>query len=418
MQGGTNELAATLDAVRRPLTGLGAAEVISTLGTEMTAVALPWFVLVSTGSPARMGVVLAAEFVGMAVLGLWGGRLAGLLGPRRMMLASDLSRAFLVALIPTLYWTGALSFGVVLVVGLLVGAFFPAYQSAQRLVLAGIVGEDEVRLTRAGGLIGSLNEFGSFAGPALGGLLVAAMGPVNVLVVDAVSYLMAFGLVAMLAPAKLAPPVEEAGNGIVEGLRYLVRHRSLRRQVAGISIVEIGWTAMVATLPVLALHSGGPSVAGWLLASYGAGSVVGGLISTRARTAGGHTTTWAVIGIAVATWVLVLGAVLPVHTLVLAIPVAANGVCAGLFFPRFFSALTTRTPPALRARVMTSVTIAIAVPGPLGFIGAGLLAQRSASPTASLLLVAASATVGAILTVRGLLSTTTTTAVSPLIKEV
>ena len=48
-------------AVARPLTGLAMADLISTTGTEMTAVALPWFVLTTTGSPARMGIVLAAE---------------------------------------------------------------------------------------------------------------------------------------------------------------------------------------------------------------------------------------------------------------------------------------------------------------------------------------------------------------------
>jgi hypothetical protein len=53
------------DIHARPLTGLFLAEVISTTGTEMTAIALPWFVLVSTGSPTRMGAVLAAEFVGL-----------------------------------------------------------------------------------------------------------------------------------------------------------------------------------------------------------------------------------------------------------------------------------------------------------------------------------------------------------------
>ena len=63
--------AAPLDG--RRLTGLLAAEVVSTTGTEMTAIALPWFVLVSTGSPTRMGAVLTAEFVGMSVLGLWAG---------------------------------------------------------------------------------------------------------------------------------------------------------------------------------------------------------------------------------------------------------------------------------------------------------------------------------------------------------
>src|SRR5262249_55491617 len=124
----------------------------------MTAIALPWFVLVTSGSPTRMGAVLAAEFIGMSVLGLWGGRVATVLGPRRMMLSSDLIRAGLIGLIPVAYWLGVLSFPLVLGIGFAVGAFFPAYTSSQRLVLAGIVGEDELRLTRYSGVMGSVNE--------------------------------------------------------------------------------------------------------------------------------------------------------------------------------------------------------------------------------------------------------------------
>jgi MFS family permease len=394
--------------VARPLGGLVAADLISTTGTEMTAVALPWFVLVSTGSPTRMGAVLAAEFVGMSVLGLWGGRVATVLGPWRMMLGADLVRAGLVGLVPILYWAGALSFPLVLAVGFGVGAFFPGYSSSQRLVLAGILGDDELRLTRFGGLMSSVNELASFLGPALGGVLVALVGPAVVLVVDAASYLCALALVATLVPATPVPatPVpatatssdpDEAGNGVWEGLRYLLRHRVLRRQVIGIGLVEVGWTAMVATLPVLALHGGGAPVAGWLLASYGAGSVLGGLVSARARRTGGRTAGWAVAGIAASTWLLLL----PVPPWALTVVVAADGVCSGLFFPRFFAALTTGTPPALRARVMTSVTIAISAPGPLGFLGAGLLAQRTGSTIASLLLVAVAATVGALVTASG-----------------
>jgi MFS family permease len=376
--------------VVRPLGGLFAAEVVSTTGTEMTAVALPWFILVTTGSPTRMGAVLAAEFVGMSVLGLWGGRAATVLGPRRMMLASDLIRAVLVGLIPVAYWAGVLSFPLVLVVGFAVGAFFPAYSSSQRLVLAGIVGEDELRLTRVGGLLGSVNETASFVGPALGGVLVVLLGAANVLVVDALSYLCAFVLVASLVPA-MDRGTGEVDNGVGEGLRYLFRDRTLRRQVLGIGLIELGWTAMMATLPVLALHDGGATVAGWLVASYGLGSVVGGLISSRAQRTGGRTGTWAVAGIAASAWLL-----LPVPPLLRTAAVALNGVCSGLFFPRFFAALTTRTPHALRARVMTSATIAMSAPGPLGFLGAGFLAQRTGTATASLLLVSFAATLGAL----------------------
>ena len=383
-----------IPGVVRPLGGLFAAEVISTTGTEMTVVALPWFILVTSGSPTRMGAVLAAEFVGMSVLGLWGGRAATVLGPRRMMLASDLIRAVLVGLVPIAYWAGVLSFPLVLVIGFAVGAFFPAYSSSQRLVLAGIVGEDELRLTRVGGLMGSVNETASFVGPALGGVLVVLIGAANVLVLDAASYLCAFVLVASLVPAT-GGGTDEADNGVWQGLRYLFRDRILRRRVLGIGLIEVGWTAMMATLPVIALHGGGASVAGWLVASFGLGSVLGGLISSRAQTTGGLAGTWAVAGIAASTWLLLL----PVPPLVLTAAVALNGVCSGLFFPRFFAALTTRTPPALRARVMTSTMIAMSAPGPLGFLGAGLLAQHTGSVTASLLLVSVAATLGALIVV-------------------
>jgi Transmembrane secretion effector len=379
----------------RPLSGLLLAEVISIAGTEMTAVALPWLVLVTTGSPTRMGAVLAAEFAGMTFLGLLGGRVATAVGPRRLMLGSDLVRALLVGLVPALYWLGALTFPVILAIGFAVGSFFPAYTSSQGLVLAGLVHDDELRLTRVSGLMGAVNETASFVGPALGGALVVLIGPARVLLVDAASYLCAFVLVRALVPAVPFGKPDD-GGGVIDGLRYLVRHRTLRRQVVGIGIVEIGFTAMVATLPVLALRTGnGPALAGALLGAFGGGSVLGGLISSRARRTGGHTGTLAVAGIALSTWLLLL----PVPPWALAGAVAANGVCSGLFFPRFFAALTTGTPVALRARVMTSVTIAISAPGPVGFLGAGVLAQHTGLVTPSLLLVAGSATLGAAVTV-------------------
>jgi MFS family permease len=103
---------------RRPLAALLAAEAISTTGSQMTLLALPWFVLVTTGSPARMGVVVAADLVPMVVLALPGGALVGRLGARRTMLACDLARAPLIGLVPLLHALGLLSFPVL--VGLVV----------------------------------------------------------------------------------------------------------------------------------------------------------------------------------------------------------------------------------------------------------------------------------------------------------
>jgi hypothetical protein len=173
----------------------------------------------------------------------------------------------------------------------------------------------------------------------------------------------------------------------------VLRNRPLRWRVVGLAVVEIGFTAMVATLPVAALlrYGGNVRIAGWLLAAYGAGSVAGGLASTRARSDRDRMATLAIVGIAASTWPLLFD--LPAWAA--AIAVAANGVCSGLFFPRFFSALTVRTPERLRARVTTSVMTLISATGPLGFVGAGFLLHATGSVTAGFVLVAAAVTVGA-----------------------
>jgi hypothetical protein len=175
-----------------------------------------------------------------------------------MMLASDAARAVLIAAVPILGLLGALPLSVVVGIAFLVGGFFPAYSSSQRLVLAQLASDDELRLTRAGGLLNSVNETASFIGPALGGVLVVVIGAGGVLALDAASYACAFLLVAVLVPAAGAPSdPAPTDSGIIEGLRYLFGHRALRRQMIGIALIEVGWTAMTATLRVIALHNGG-----------------------------------------------------------------------------------------------------------------------------------------------------------------
>src|SRR5439155_199310 len=81
----------------RSLLALIVAEVISGVGSRMTALALPWFVLVTTHSPAKMGLVLAAELLPMGVLGVSSGSGVSRLGARTTMLVSDFVRVPLMA---------------------------------------------------------------------------------------------------------------------------------------------------------------------------------------------------------------------------------------------------------------------------------------------------------------------------------
>jgi MFS family permease len=394
----------------RALAALLSAEVISTTGTEITAIALPWFVLVTTGSPTRMGTVMAAGFLGMAVLGIPSGRAATALGPRRTMLFADATCAGVIAAIPALYWVGSLSFPVIVAAAFVVGAFFPAYGSSQSLVLASLVENHETRLIRAGGLLAAFNETASFVGPAVGGALVALFGAAPVLLIDAGSYLVAFALVAALVPSQKSAAPTETDRSVRAGLRYIRRNRRLTRTLAGLALVELAFTAMIATLPVLTRErfDAGAGLAGLLLASYGAGSVAGGLLSSRARSIDDRVTALAIAGIAVSTWPLLA----PLPSYGVALAVATNGLFSGLFFPRFFASVTVRTPEALRARVNAAVTTAISATGPVGFIAAGLLLEHAASITLTYAVVAAAASAGAAIVIAASTGKTHTTVVA------
>src|SRR3954447_19246088 len=106
----------------RSVVALLAAEVISTTGVQMTWVALPWFVLLTTGSATRTTFMVAAEVIGLALFGLPGGHMLVKLDTRRTMLLGDGARAPLMAIIPILHWTGGLTYPVLLAVAFALGA--------------------------------------------------------------------------------------------------------------------------------------------------------------------------------------------------------------------------------------------------------------------------------------------------------
>src|SRR4029078_10843498 len=97
---------------------------------------------------------------------------------------------------------------------------------------ASLVRDDETRLTRVGGLLGSVNATASFAGPALGGLLIALMGPATVLLIDAGTFLVAFALVALFVPPTPPSAVTEEDRSPLRRLRYLAPEAPSRPRVS------------------------------------------------------------------------------------------------------------------------------------------------------------------------------------------
>jgi len=356
----------------RSLRALLAAEVVSTTGAQMTWVALPWFVLVTTGSATRMSLVMGAELLGLALLGLPGGRVLGRLGARRTMIWCDAARAPLMLVIPLLHWSGGLSFAVLAVVAFALGAFSAPYFAAQKVIVPELLGEDEERVTDANALFQAANRTTILLGPVLAGVLIGVIGATSVLVVDAATYVVSVLLVTVFVPQRAAVEQEPEHRQIRAGLRFLAHDPLLRVWWPAFAVGDAAWTAFFVTLPVLVLERFGhhPAIVGWLIASFGIGALIGNMISFRylTRRFDGLTifTTFIVIQV-IPLWLLWL----PVPAAALSAAIVVSGIGNGLVNPSLHAISTLRVPPPMRPTVMTTVMTFWALVNPLGLFVAG-----------------------------------------------
>lgn len=351
---------------------LVSAEVISILGSRMTYLALPWFVLVTTGSVAKMTYVLAAEILPIALLGIPSGAVVERLGARRTMLLCDAARIPLLASLPALHAVGALRFPLLLALVFLLGCFTAPYFAAQRVILPELVGEDERTIAQANSLIEGGTAVAGLAGPALAGVLIPFLSAPNVLYVDAATYGVSFLLLAGFVPRTTRRAGAVASGGVLAGITFFVRDRLLAPMGATVIVLNFVGSAIAATIPFYAFDTfESPRIAGLFYTAGGAGALVGSVAAVVVvkriaplRMAG--------IGMVAAT--------LPLWLLPLALP--AWGVMAALFSMMLFipfvngpviGLITSRTPVELRPKVMTALVSVSTLASPLGFLAAGQL---------------------------------------------
>ncbi|HJQ73962.1 MAG TPA: MFS transporter, partial [Gaiellaceae bacterium] len=261
----------------RPLAALLAAEVLSTTGSQMTWLALPWFVLVTSGSK-EMAFVIATEAAGYALFGIPSGSLLERLGPQRTMRFCDAVRAPLMLLVPVLHWSGDLTLPILLVLAFVLGIAGTPYGAAQRIVVAEILDDDAAAVERANAVLQGATRITMLCGPALGGVLIALVGAPVVLVLDAASYVVSFALVTLFVPVARAVPEEETAEdarGLLAGVRYLLRDPLMRGWTAAIVLGDASFSVIFVAIPVIVVaHYGAdPRLAGAFLASWGVGAV-------------------------------------------------------------------------------------------------------------------------------------------------
>jgi MFS family permease len=379
-------------SISRPMRNLLAGFYTSLLGTQMVPVAMAFAVLASGYGVSGLGLVLGASRLPTVVFILIGGVLADRLSRRSLLLVSDGVRAVSQAALAIWWFTGHVPLAALMVFAAVDGlgnAFF-------RPALSGLIPSlnNAATLQRANALIAFGRSISSLAGPAAGGVLVAAFNPGTVFAIDAASYVVS--VLFLLAVPRDTAAVRTAATRVIADLREgWAEFRSRRWLWAGVmesSLVHLaGLSAYLVLGPQIAADSlGGARGWGFTLAGFGAGAAVGGLLMVRFTPR--RPLVLAMVGslvFAAALLPLALSSPLPVVVAGAFVAGTGMGVCSTLWE----TTLQSQIPRDVLSRVSAYDWFGSLVTLPLGYVLVGFAAPVVGAET--LLLIGAAMAVTA-----------------------
>jgi MFS family permease len=361
-------------------------QTVSQLGIQTTAVVLPLVaVLQLRANPLQVGLITSAEFVAYAVLGLVAGVFVDRWRRRRVMLVTDAGRALVIAFVPALWALGLLQVWHLFLAALLVGVQSLFFDTAQQAYVPAVISRD--KLVQGNSQLQASTSVTQVAGPGVGGILVQAVGGALGLLVNSLSYLVSFTSVLwMRAPEERhADRARDGGTQrdtvrrqIVDGLRYVRGDRILFSQLLYTGQLNFMITAQQALLVIFLVRDvhAPPSLIGILMASSGAGAILGAVSSRRLARRFGSARTW-VIGAVLGP---LLGLLIPfahldVTLLCFVAGMAAIGATVTIVKVMGQSYRMAVVPPNLLGRVVATTRTLTWGPVPVGSVLGGLLGQ-------------------------------------------
>ena len=365
---------------------------ISALGDQFTMIALPWLVLVVTGDPLTMGLVIALMSIPRALFILFGGALVDRYSPKPVLMLTKYVNALLIGLLAAMVFTQQVSLALICVLALGIGLASAFSIPSGTSILPQVVAPAQLQL--GNGIMMGVRQLTMLAGPLLAGLLFVLFGDGAgnarsdtagmqgigaAFAFDALSFLLSAWTLSRVrllhAPPKGAPqPILRAvGAGIAmvwndSALRTCLLYWALCAFVVGGS--------MQVALPVLAkLNLAGGASLGLIMAVHGAGTLLG-----MALTGGSGKFRFRNFGTTVLAADLVSGLLLIPLGLVSATWQAAAlllplGMLSGFLQVAVFSWIQQRVPRAMLGRAMSIFMFIFMGVAPLSAAVTGWLLQ-------------------------------------------
>jgi MFS family permease len=356
---------------RAPLYALYGADAISLSGNAVAQVAIPWFVLTTTGSAALTGLVVFFNFLPIVLAAFFGGVVVDRLGFRASSVVADLASSAAVAAIPLLHATVGLPLWQLMALVFL-GALLDAPGATARAALfPDVVETARVPMERASGIRAGIQQGATLVGAPLGGVLVAVFGATGALWLDAASFLFSAALVVVFVPRPHeAGESEERGRffaELAEGMRFIWNPRLTRALVTMVLLSNLVEAPGSVVLTVFAEEKYDSATAlGLMLGVLGGTALAGALLYSAIghRLPRRRTFLFCFAFVPVGYLALATTPSLPVALVALAVA----GFAAGPINPLLFTVQTEIVPSHLRGRVFGAVRAGAWAAIPLGIL--------------------------------------------------
>lgn len=363
-------------------------QIISFSGTWMQSLALAWLVLELTGSGTALGAVMATRFVPTLFLAPIGGVIADRFEKRRLIVVTQTVAGLLALALGVVTLTGVVELWMVYALSAGFGAVTALDNPARQTFVMEMVGPDD--LSNAVTLNSVVVNGARVIGPAIGGVVIAALGVGECFMLNAASYVPVLVALVLIRKDQLHPSTRtaRAPRQLRDGFRYVSGEPALRTTLIMLAMIGTLTFEFSTTLPLLAefTFDAGSTGLAIMTSLMGVGAVIGGLVVASL----GPPTPHRLIGVATGFGVAVgLVAVMPTIGLVYAV-MPFVGVASVATVSLSNATLQLNSDATFRGRVMALFSVAMMGSTPIGSPIVGWIGEHI-SPRVALLVGAAGA---------------------------
>jgi len=356
---------------------------VSLIGTWMTRVATSWLVYRLTGSALLLGIVGFAGQIPTFLLAPFAGVLVDRLDRRKLLVWTQVLAAVQSLALAALTIAKVINIREILVLSVMQGLINAFDMPGRQAFLIQMV-EDRRDLGNAIALNSSMVNVARLIGPAVAGLVIAAVGEGYCFAIDGVSYLAV--IVSLMMMRVTAAPIQRAASSMLEQLRegwtYVANFVPIRTILSLFAVVSLMGMPFVVLMPIFAsqvLH-GGPHTLGYLMGASGVGALVSAASLAMRKNVRGLVSMIQISAIVFGAGLILFGLSHNLYLSLVLMLFVGFGMMQGLAASN--TVIQTLVPEQMRGRVMSYYTVAFVGMAPFGSLLAGALAHRFGAPHA------------------------------------